>query len=177
MKQNIALLYCTVLKNIVLICYTVLFFETPYIFLFISGISNAKAGATVEGYDMIMWVNHFGPFLLTHLLLDKLKESAPSRIITVSSSAHSAIKNEQDFFYIRQKTAPPGTGTLKTYGQTKVANIIFMRDLAKKLDGTGVTTYSLHPGYVQTDNIQNNIATAENMLQTLKFRAASILLW
>ena len=140
------------------------------------GIAFGKPGETVEGYDTIMWVNHFAPFLLTHLLLEKLKQSAPSRIVTVSSSAHTAIKNPDELFYMRQKTAPPGMRMLKLYGQTKVGNILFMRELGKRLEGSGVTTYSLHPGFVQTDVMKNSIESSEGPKRWL-FIFAGFVLW
>ncbi|XP_072035169.1 dehydrogenase/reductase SDR family member 13-like [Amphiura filiformis] len=142
-----------------------------------AGIADGIPGVTVEGHDLIMWVNHYGPFLLTHLLLNKLKESAPSRIITVSSSMHSAVKNQDEFFYIRQKNAEPGTRTVKIYGQTKTANILFMRELAKRLEGTGVTTCSLHPGYVQTNALQSGMENAGSAFTRWKLQASIVVLW
>lgn len=130
------------------------------IIIFHPGISYSNPGETVEGYDCVMWVNHLAPFLLTHLLLDRLKKSTPSRIITVSSSAHTGIGKIEDCFYLSSKTAPPKTRVIPMYGQTKLFNISFMRELDKRLIGSGVYTYSVHPGIVHTNIFQNNINTA-----------------
>lgn len=111
-----------------------------------AGVMVCPYGKTADGFEMQIGVNHFGHFLLTYLLLDLIKRSAPARIITVSSMAHSwgsikleDINSEQSY------------DKSKAYSQSKLANVLFTRSLAKRLEGTGVTTYSLHPGVVQTD--------------------------
>ncbi|XP_074477817.1 retinol dehydrogenase 12, like [Sebastes fasciatus] len=111
-----------------------------------AGVMVCPYGKTADGFEMQIGVNHFGHFLLTHLLIDLIKRSAPARIVTVSSMAHSwgtikldDINSEKSY---DKKAA---------YSQSKLANVLFTHSLAKKLEGTGVTTYSLHPGVVQTD--------------------------
>lgn len=104
----------------------------------------------VDGYEMQFAVNHLGPFLLTNLLLDTLKASAPSRIVTVSSSGHRLGKIVRD-----DLMGEKSYSSMKAYCNTKLANILFTRELAKKLKGTQVTANSLHPGVVKTDILRN----------------------
>lgn len=93
-----------------------------------------------------MGVNHLGPFLLTNLLLDILKASAPSRIVNVSSIAHNWGKIDKDDFQYEISF-----WKWQAYANSKLANVLFTRELAKRLQGTGVTTNSLHPGNIKTD--------------------------
>ncbi|XP_019855897.1 PREDICTED: retinol dehydrogenase 12-like [Amphimedon queenslandica] len=105
---------------------------------------------TEDGFEMQFGTNHLGPFLLTNLLLDRIKESAPSRIITVSSNAsYRGSLNFDDMMWANCKYIP-----FSAYARSKLANIMFSRELAKRLEGTGVSTYSLHPGVIRT-NIAN----------------------
>ncbi|XP_038553984.1 retinol dehydrogenase 12-like [Micropterus salmoides] len=111
-----------------------------------AGVMVCPYGKTADGFEMQIGVNHLGHFLLTHLLIDLIKRSAPARIITVSSMAHSwGSINLED---LNSEKSYNKNGA---YSQSKLANILFTRSLAKRLEGTGVTTYSLHPGVVQTD--------------------------
>jgi len=106
------------------------------------------ASQTEDGFESTFGVNHLGHFLLTNLLLDTIKASAPSRIVTVSSLVHewSPYKiNFADLMLEKEYTAD------YAYRQSKLANILFSRQLAKNLAATGVTTYSLHPGVVRTE--------------------------
>ncbi|CAB3363556.1 Hypothetical predicted protein [Cloeon dipterum] len=100
-----------------------------------------------DGLQQEMQINHFGPFLLTILLLDVLKKTGSSRIITVSSLAHKMGKIEFDNLNC-EKSFPGGT---KLYSNAKLANVLFANELARKLEGTGVTSNSLHPGAVKTE--------------------------
>jgi NAD(P)-dependent dehydrogenase (short-subunit alcohol dehydrogenase family) len=100
---------------------------------------------TVDGYEYTFALDHLCSFLLTNLLIDKLKASAPSRIINVSSSAHILGKVHFDDLMLEKGYSP-----FKAYGQAKLANILFTRELARRLEGTGVTANSLHPGLVKT---------------------------
>ncbi|MCY1017060.1 SDR family oxidoreductase [Pyxidicoccus sp. MSG2] len=100
---------------------------------------------TGDGLEGTMATNHFAPFLLTNLLLDVLKASAPARVVTVSSDAHRVgrmdladLQSERDY------------ASFRVYGTSKLANILFTRALAKRLKGTGVTANCLHPGVVRT---------------------------
>ncbi|XP_072307203.1 retinol dehydrogenase 12-like [Eucyclogobius newberryi] len=111
-----------------------------------AGVMVCPYGKTADGFEMQIGVNHMGHFLLTHLLLDLIKKSAPARIINVSSMAHKfGSINLED---INSEKSYDKQGA---YAQSKLANILFTRSLAKRLQGTGVTAYSLHPGVVQTD--------------------------
>lgn len=111
-----------------------------------AGVMVCPYGKTADGFEMQIGVNHMGHFLLTHLLLDLIKRSAPARIINVSSVAHKfGSINLED---INSEKAYDKNWA---YAQSKLANVLFTRSLAKRLEGTGVTAYSLHPGVVQTE--------------------------
>jgi retinol dehydrogenase 12 len=105
---------------------------------------------SVDGIEMTFAVNHLAYFLLTNLLLDTIKASAPARIINVSSDAHSGGKIEFDNL---QGERDYGSNT---YGHSKLANILFTMELAHHLEGTGVTVNALHPGFVSTGFGKNN---------------------
>lgn len=100
-------------------------------------------GQTEDGFEIQIGINHMGHFLLTNLLLDCLIASAPSRIITLSSIAHH-------FGVINRKNIN-GSSVYDSYSQSKLANILFTRELSKRLHGTGVTANSAHPGIVYTE--------------------------
>ena len=123
--------------------------EEPRIDVLVNNIGVALTGrrVTQDGNEMMLQVNHLGAFLLTNLLLDKLKASAPARIINVSSRMH---RNARDFgFNDFQFARSYGTG--KAYARTKLYNVLFTRELARRLAGTGVTANALHPGMIQTE--------------------------
>ena len=98
-----------------------------------------------DGYEMQFTVNHLAPFLLTNLLLPLMKTSAPARIINVASMVHSW--GEIDFYDLQSERGYDPSGV---YANTKLANILFTVELAKRLDGTQVTANSLHPGVIST---------------------------
>ncbi len=107
---------------------------------------------TVDGYEMTFALNHLSYFLLTNLLLDTLKTSAPARIVNVSSDAHRNAKLDFDDLHIRQSY---GIGS-KAYERSKLANVLFTYELARRLAGTRVTANALHPGAVATGFGHNN---------------------
>jgi NAD(P)-dependent dehydrogenase (short-subunit alcohol dehydrogenase family) len=100
---------------------------------------------TVDGYEYTFALDHLSPFLLTDLLLGKLKATAPSRVITVSSAAHFYGTMHFDDLMLKKGYRP-----FKAYGQAKLANVLFTYELAKRLDGSGITANCLHPGTVRT---------------------------
>jgi len=123
--------------------------EEPRIDVLVNNIGVALTGrrVTQDGNEMMLQVNHLGAFLLTNLLLGKLKASAPARIINVSSRMH---RNARDFgFNDFQFARSYGTG--KAYARTKLYNVLFTRELARRLAGSGVTANALHPGMIQTE--------------------------
>jgi NAD(P)-dependent dehydrogenase (short-subunit alcohol dehydrogenase family) len=100
---------------------------------------------TADGLERTFAVNHLAPFLLTQLLLDRLQESAPARVVTVSSNAHAA--GRIDFEDLQGERSYSGE---RAYSQSKLANILFTYELARRLSGTSVTANALHPGVVRT---------------------------
>lgn len=96
-----------------------------------------------DGFELTFATNHLGYFLLTKELLPLLKTSAPARVVNVASDAHKGM--QLDFTDLQSQKRFIG---LKTYGRSKLANILFTRELARQLQGTGVTANSLHPGFV-----------------------------
>jgi NAD(P)-dependent dehydrogenase (short-subunit alcohol dehydrogenase family) len=101
---------------------------------------------TVDGLEMTFALNHLNYFLLTNLLLDAIKATSPSRIINVSSDAYKGMKIDFDDIQGEKKYS-----FMKAYGQSKLANILFTYELARRLDGSGVTVNALHPGFVATN--------------------------
>ena len=107
-----------------------------------------QRGLTTSGFELAFGTNHVGHFLLTNLLLDRLKETAPARIVNVSSVGHYQAKGI-DYEAVRKPTKSV-TG-LPEYAVSKLANVLHAQELSRRLDGTGVTTYSLHPGAIASD--------------------------
>jgi retinol dehydrogenase 14 len=105
----------------------------------------AHRHVTADGLEHTFALNHLAPFLLTSLLLDRLTASAPARIVTVSSGAHARARI--DFDDLQGEQAYSGQ---RAYSQSKLANVMFTYELARRLDGTGVTATVLHPGVVRT---------------------------
>ena len=116
-----------------------------------AGALNVPRQVTEDGFELTWAVNHLAPFLLTKLLLDRLKESAPSRVITTSSDAHRPARIPFDDI-----NAERSYSGFARYGQTKLANILFTTELARRLEGTGVTANCFHPGFVATGFNRNN---------------------
>ena len=112
-----------------------------------AGLAGSR-GLTKSGFELAFGVNHVGHFLLTQLLLEVLKRSSPARIVTVASRAHYRAKGI-DWQAVRQTTQT--RAALPEYSVSKLANVLFSAELGRRLAGTGVTTYSLHPGVVASD--------------------------
>ena len=123
-----------------------------------AGVMNTPEGRTEDGFETQFGVNHLGHFLLTELLLDILAASAPSRIVCVSSvvhvgtkKAHASINFEDLHFDTR-----PYDGN-EAYRQSKLANVLHARELAQRLQGTGITAYSVHPGWIRSNLVKHTM--------------------
>lgn len=112
-----------------------------------AGLMLSDRRVTVDGYEMTFQVNHLAPFLLTNLLLERIKSSAPARIVNVASAAHQSARSGLDFDDLQTIRGYSGMGV---YGRTKLANILFTGELSRQLAGSGVTANSLHPGTVRS---------------------------
>ncbi|MDA1677108.1 MULTISPECIES: SDR family NAD(P)-dependent oxidoreductase [unclassified Bacillus cereus group] len=128
---------------------------------------------TEDGLEMTWAVNHLGPFLLTDLLLERLKESAPARVITTASHGHKMAKKGIDFGDLDAEQLYRGVkkfmgGPTMRYAQTKLANILFTSELAQRLEGTGVSAYSFDPGLVNTNFNQDNGLVARLTMAAMK---------
>ena len=111
-----------------------------------AGLFNRKRHVTTDGYENTFATNYLAPFLLTNLQLALLKDSAPSRIINVSSVGHYNGHINFDDLNLEKEY-----GGWKAYGQSKLALVLFTHELAKKLQGSGVTVNAVHPGTVATN--------------------------
>jgi retinol dehydrogenase-12 len=112
-----------------------------------AGVAGAR-GLTKQGFELMFGVNHLGPFLLTQLLLDRLVASAPARVVTVSSDSHYSARGI-DFEAVRRPAR--GITGLGEYAVSKLCNVLFSQELARRTAGTGVHSYALHPGVVASD--------------------------
>jgi retinol dehydrogenase 12 len=111
-----------------------------------AGLITPRYTRSADGYELILAVNHLAPFLLTNLLLDRLKASAPARIVTVASQAHRRARLDP-----ATMAAPPDWTPVSAYGRSKLANILLTRTLAKRLDPNEIVACCLHPGVIATD--------------------------
>ena len=110
-----------------------------------AGLISPHYRLSEDGFELTFAVNHLAPFLLTNLLVDRLKTSAPARVITVASRSHRGSRID-----LATITGSRGWSMGKSYGRSKLCNILFTRELARRLEGTGVTAACLHPGFVAT---------------------------
>ncbi|MGH2495464.1 MAG: SDR family oxidoreductase [Ktedonobacteraceae bacterium] len=117
-----------------------------------AGVANLTRRETVDGLEMTFAVNYLAPFLLTNLLLEVIEASVPARIVNVSSNSHEAgyinLEDLQSKKHYRSRA----------YGQSKLALVLFSYELARRLQGTGITANSLHPGFVATNFAQGNLS-------------------
>ncbi|XP_066550909.1 retinol dehydrogenase 12 isoform X1 [Amia ocellicauda] len=120
-----------------------------------AGVMMCPYSKTADGFEMQFGVNHLGHFLLTHLLMERLKQSAPSRIIIVSSLAHNMGRIKFDDLQ-SERSYDSGLA----YCQSKLANVMFTRELAKRLQGSGVTVNSVHPGSVRSELVRHSTMMA-----------------
>jgi retinol dehydrogenase-12 len=130
-----------------------------------AGVIMQKRTLTSEGYETTFAVNHLGYFLLTRLLLDRLVESAPARIVNTASDAHKFAGGRLDFENLQSERS---FAVFKAYGASKLANILFTQELSGRLAGTGVTANAFHPGMVGSDFAKNNGRFAELAMNLLR---------
>jgi NAD(P)-dependent dehydrogenase (short-subunit alcohol dehydrogenase family) len=112
-----------------------------------AGVAGSR-GMTESGFERMFGTNHVGPFLLTNLLLDRLRSNPPARIVNVASAAHYNAPGI-DWEAVRRPTK--SFTTMREYSVSKLANVLHAQELARRLDGSGVTTYALHPGVIASD--------------------------
>jgi dehydrogenase/reductase SDR family protein 13 len=113
-----------------------------------AGIAGTRA-LSKDGFDLTYATNHIGPFLLTNLLLPRLRESPQGRVVNVASAAHMMVK-QLDWSGLERRATPRRSG-YADYGATKLMNVLHAKELARRLAGTRVTTYALHPGVVASN--------------------------
>ncbi|XP_008318634.1 retinol dehydrogenase 12 [Cynoglossus semilaevis] len=130
-----------------------------------AGASGLPREITKDGLEISFATNHLGPFLLTNLLLDLLKNSAPSRIVTVSSVNHK--KGQVDFSHFRGENLKYHMDTV--YNHTKLHNVICTTELARRLQGTGVCANSVHPGVVLTEVLRHYSLTVRFLFNLIGF--------
>lgn len=119
-----------------------------------AGAVNAARELTGDGIERTWAVNHLAPFLLTNLLLERLRASSPARVITTASGAHGSARGIPfDDLAGERRYGPLG---FARYGETKLANILMTRELARRLAGTGVEAFCFHPGFVASGFNRNN---------------------
>ncbi|KAM9359282.1 dehydrogenase/reductase SDR family member 13-like [Symphorus nematophorus] len=138
----------------------------PRLDILINNAGIYMQGRTEDGLGMMFGVNHIGHFLLTNLLLDRLKECGPSRVVNLSSMAHNFGKIDFDCL---NKNKALGLGTsfmevLQVYSDSKLCNVLFTHELAKRLQGTKVTCYSLHPGAINSELARNTSSVFQTLL-------------
>ncbi len=123
-----------------------------------AGVYAEGGQRSADGYELTFAVNHLAPFLLTNLLLDALKAAGAARVVSVSSVAHTSARGAFD------ERVGLTSGGFWAYGESKLANILFTYELARRLEGSGVTANCLHPGVVRT-----NLAVGSKGLFTFFF--------
>jgi NAD(P)-dependent dehydrogenase (short-subunit alcohol dehydrogenase family) len=133
-----------------------------------AGVSMSKRKETGDGFEMTFAVNHLSHFLLTNLLLDTIRASAPARVINVSSSLHS--RTGIDFEDLQKTKRYIG---MTAYGQSKLANILFTYELARRLNSSGVTVNAVHPGLVATNLSSNSSGLSRAVWRVISLFAKS----
>lgn len=128
-----------------------------------AGIVNTERRETVDGFEETLAVNHFAPFLLTGLLLPAIQEAPSARIVNVASDAHMFVKH----MGFDDMQAERGFKTFREYGRSKLANILFTRSLAARLEGQDMTVNCLHPGAVATSLASQNEGVLAKLLPKL----------
>ena len=113
-----------------------------------AGLTLQRRRETEDGFEETFGVNHLGHFLLTDLLVERLRATAPARVVVVSSNAHKSARRGLDFDDLQGERR---YRWMDAYNKSKLANLYFTRELARRLDGTDVTVNALHPGFVRSD--------------------------
>ncbi|MHB1844187.1 MAG: SDR family oxidoreductase [Deltaproteobacteria bacterium] len=126
-------------------------FDRLHVLVNNAGAVHSRRQTSADGLELTFAVNHLGYFLLTNLLLPKLRASAPSRIVSTASAAH--LGQRLDFEDLQ---ASNGYGSFRAYGRSKLANILFTRELARRLEGSQVTANCFHPGVVRSGFAKNS---------------------
>src|SRR6266849_555959 len=139
-------------------------YKQLYVLINNAGVFMLTRRETVDGLEITFAVNYLAPFLLTNLLLDVLKASAPARIVNVSSEAHENGYIKMDDLQAKKNYRP-----FRAYGQSKLALVMFTYELARRLQGTGVTANCLHPGFVATNIGQSGMGLASRIVTRLIF--------
>ncbi|CAK6974704.1 dehydrogenase/reductase SDR family member 13-like [Scomber scombrus] len=123
-------------------------------------------GRTEDGLGMMFGVNHIGHFLLTNLLLDRLKECEPSRVVNVSSVGHNFGKIDFDCLNTHKALGlgTSFTAVAQVYCDSKLCNVLFTHELAQRLQGTKVTCYTLHPGAINSELARNTSSVLQTLL-------------
>ncbi|XP_061384413.1 retinol dehydrogenase 12-like [Danaus plexippus] len=139
--------------------------EEPYVDILVNnaGVMEAPARVTLDGFETHLGVNHMGHFLLTNLLLDTLKQSAPSRVILVTCSAHSKGQIHKEDLNMTAKYDPAAA-----YNQSKLANVLFARELGRRMLNTGVSVIAVDPGFSDTD-LTRNMAMMKSVTRFLVY--------
>lgn len=139
-----------------------------------AGVMYTPKGKTEDGFETQFGINYLGHFLLTELLLDILKASAPARIVCVSSVAHAGMRgvygeiNFDDLNFDKRAYDPA-----QAYANSKLANVLHALDLSRRLEGSGVTAFSVHPGWIRSNLLENPFA---RFMQNVVMRPFSRLL-
>jgi NAD(P)-dependent dehydrogenase (short-subunit alcohol dehydrogenase family) len=136
-----------------------------------AGVMHLPEGRTEDGFESQIGINYLGHFLLTELLLDTLKASAPARIVNVSSVAHAGMQGiygEIDFddLHFDKKEYHAG----QAYANSKLANVLHALDLARRLDGTGVSAFSVHPGWIRSNLVAGSGGSVGKFVQNVLLR-------
>ncbi len=130
-----------------------------------AGVVMLNREETVDGFEATFAINHLAYYLLTTLLLERMIESAPARIVSTASGAHAYSGGRLDFDDLQNRQ---NYAVMKVYAKSKLANILFTRELARRLEGTGVTANSFHPGFVGSDLAVNNGVFAKMLMRGLR---------
>jgi len=123
---------------------------------------------TIDGIEMTFGLNHLNSFLLTNLFMDMLTASAPARVINVSSNAHNGARLNFEDLELKK-----GYNGMRAYGQSKLANLLFTYELARRLENKGVTVNALHPGFVASNFAKNNLGILRPIISLIQLSAIS----